>query len=227
MSLILRDGEYGSYYGDTRDSSHSLTQKQMEVNAQYIFVYLTDKGWSTKAIAGLLGNMQNESALNPGRWESNDVGNTSGGYGLVQWTPATKYINWAQSNGYSDYSVMDGNLARLIYEVENNIQYYKTDGYPLTFKEFIKSDESPYYLACAFAWNYERSYTVLYGTEAEKEALRQNRGGDANTWYTFLTGLEPPESGGSGGSGESGDTSTTTTKPKKFKFILFNRNKRL
>ena len=218
MAVTLRKGIYGDYYGNDVSSSNTLTTTQMQVNAKYIYSYLLNKGWSVNAIAGILGNMQHESAINPGRWQSNNVGNTSGGYGLVQWTPASKYIEWATSNGYSDYSVMDGNLARLIYEVENNIQYYATDGYDYSFREFTTSTKTPYELACAFAWNYERSATVLYGTEEEKEALRQKRGGSANEWYTYLTGVTPEEPDTPG---------TITSKRRKFKFILFRRNRRI
>lgn len=185
----LRTGKYGQYYGSVWGTSKALTQAQMETNARYIYSYLTDKGWTLNAIAGVLGNMQNESAMNPGRWEGNDVGNGPG-YGLVQWTPYTKYTEWCTSNGYSDPSTMDANLARIIYELDNGIQYYKNN-YPYTFKTFVKSTDSPYTLACAFAFDYERSWTSLYGTEAEKEALRQLRGGCANSWYSFLSGETP------------------------------------
>ena len=184
----LRQGIYGNYYGCQYNESHTLNQAKMEVNALYVYSYLTDKGWSPEAIAGILGNMQHESAINPGRWQSDRVGVMSSGYSLTQWTPASKYINWC---GDKDPSEMDNALARIIWELENGEQYYKTPGYPLTFRQFTHSKESPYYLACAFAWNYERSHTVLYGTEAEKEALRQQRGGSANSWFTYLTGTEP------------------------------------
>lgn len=186
----LRTGLYGEYYGSLYDASVALTQAEMEQNAHYIYSYLLDKGWTAEAVAGLLGNMQHESALNPGRWEGNKVG-TGPGYGLVQWTPYSKYTNWATGAGFSDPSEMDANLARLIYELDNGLQYYKTSAYPLTFQQFTQSTDSPYELACAFAWNYERSWTVLYGTESAKEALRKKRGGSAETWYSYLTGLEP------------------------------------
>ena len=48
-------------------------------------------GWTTEAIAGMVGNMQHESGLNPWRWE-NDTVNTQGGYGLAQFTPASGYL---------------------------------------------------------------------------------------------------------------------------------------
>lgn len=67
--------------------------------AKTIWDYLVSQGWSKTAVAGLLGNMQSESGIIADRWESDIVGNMSGGYGLVQWTPASKYINWANANG--------------------------------------------------------------------------------------------------------------------------------
>lgn len=213
MALKLRMGNYGPYYGDEFDSSHSLSLAQMKVNADYIYKALSDKGWSVNAIAGLLGNMQHESAINPGRWEGNDVGNGPG-YGLVQWTPYTKYTKWATLNGYSDPSVMDGNIARILYEVKNKVQYYATDDYPENFTEFTESIKTPYYLACAFAFNYERSWVALYGSAEEKEALRQKRGNSALDWYEYLTGTTP--------------TPPTQTKKKKgYKFVLFNKRRRI
>lgn len=211
MALSKRLGTYGSYYGNDYYSSNALTQSQMELNATYIYNYLSAKGWTKNAIAGLLGNMEHESSINPGRWEGNNV--LSGpGYGLVQWTPYTNYTNWVTG----DPSTMDNNLSRIIYELENNLQYYATSGYPETFEEFTKSTKEPYYLACAFAWNYERSWVVLYGSESEKEALRVLRGSSANDWYNYLEGgpINP-------------DIPTGTRKKKKFNFILFNNRRRV
>lgn len=193
----LRQGRYGPYYGSRWGESSTLSWEEMQVNATYIYSYLVDHGWTPEAVAGLLGNLQNESAINPGRWEGDDVGGGPG-YGLVQWTPYSKYVDWCTSRGYTDPSEMDNNLARILWELETGEQYYATDSYPLSFEAFSKSTDSPYTLACAFAWNYERSWVVLYGSEAEKEALRQARGGDGETWYEYLTGVEPtpPTPGG-------------------------------
>lgn len=47
-----------------------LTQGEMESNAKEIYTYLSDKGWTINAISGLLGNMQRESTINPGLWQS-------------------------------------------------------------------------------------------------------------------------------------------------------------
>lgn len=191
----LRTGKYGGqYYGSYFSESEPLTSEEMHVNAVYIYQVLKYiYKWSDNAIAGILGNMQSESSLNAGRWQSDNVGNTSSGYGLVQWTPATKYLNWCESENRYDASDIDNNIERIIYELEHKIEYYPKEGYPLTFEEFTQSNETPYYLACAFAWNYERSAVVLWGTEEEQEALRQQRGGQANYWYEYLTNEQPTE----------------------------------
>lgn len=203
---ILRNGIYGTYYGSRYSESNGLTETQQKMNAEYILSYLWDKGWTINAIAGILGNMEAESSINPGRWQSELVGNGSGGYGLVQWTPATKYLDWCDSNGYTDPSEMDNNLARIIYELENNIQWIATDEYPLSFKDFSTSTNTPSYLASAFLKCYERA-----GVEVES-----TRRANANKWYTYISGEEPSE----------GDTPSTSKKKKKrFKFVLFNRQR--
>lgn len=185
----LRTGKYGGqYYGSYYNESVSLTDSEMKVNARYLYEVLHFvHGWTMEAVSGLLGNAQHESAINPGRWQSDKVGNTSSGYGLTQWTPASKYINWCSDMGYDDPSEMDNNIARIMHEVNNGGQYYATPNYPESFKQFVKSTKDPYYLACAFAFNYERSWVALYGSAEEKEALRQKRGGSANFWYDYLS----------------------------------------
>lgn len=65
MGLEQRQGTFGTYCGNTYDSSQALTRSQMEVNATYIWAYLRQLGWTMNAVAGLLGNMQSESSINP------------------------------------------------------------------------------------------------------------------------------------------------------------------
>lgn len=215
----LRTGKYGEYYGSYWGQSVQLTAAQQDKNGLYIYSAFTDAGWTTEAICGLLGNMTWESSLNPGRWEGDSVG-SGPGYSLVQWTPYTNYTNWCESTGRADPSEMDNALARILYELENGLQYYATPDYPLTFREFTKSTGSPYDLACAFAWNYERSAVVLWGTEREKETLRKMRGGSAEYYYKLLTGQEPTPPGGGGGEGG------TTKQKSGFNFVLFGRKTR-
>lgn len=162
-----------------------LTMAEMENNARYIWNYLGPRGWTLNAVAGMLGNMQTESTINPGIWEGLITGNTSGGFGLVQWTPASKIINWANSQN-RDYSDMDVQLDRLDYELEHGIQYYPGKDYPETFAEFKASTKDPYYLGLAFLANYERP-AVSY---------QPKRGDQARAWFEFLSALPAPDGPG-------------------------------
>lgn len=215
-----RTGTYGKYYGNQFTSSQPLTGEEMYANANYIYKVLTEKGWSKNAICAMLGNMQAESSINPGRWQSDDVGNTSLGYGLVQWTPATKYFAWIESSDYNNLSTinaktkdpsdMDVNLSRILYEVENGIQWIPTSNHHYTFKEFTTSDKSVVELAKAFLLNYERPAD-------QSESVQAYRASNAEQWYSVVTGqVEQPE------------TPVTQTKKRKgFNFVVFNRRRRM
>lgn len=182
-----------------------LSQIEMDNNALIVTSYLLSKGWTLNAIAGLLGNMESESTINPGIWQSLTEGNMSGGFGLVQWTPATNFTNWADGLGFS---WSDGNAQLQWIDEQTTLfgQWIKTDVYPLSFEEFKTSTETPQYLASAFLKNFERA-----GVEVENERRSQ-----AYEWYLFITSENPinPE------------LPITPPKKKKFNFILFNRQRR-
>lgn len=157
-----------------------LTRAEMEGNATYIVNALRQYGFTDNAIAAILGNMQSESGINPGIYEGLDSTSETNGFGLVQWTPNTKYKTWADANGYS-YGDIDGQLARIEYEVENGLQWISTDSYPLSFAAFKWSNQTPEYLAQAFLYNYERP----------KSLDQPNRSTQAREWYTFIGGVDP------------------------------------
>lgn len=217
-----RTGIYGTYYGSYFDDSEHLSDAEMKVNARYIYSSLLDSGWTVNAISALLGNMQAESSLNPGRWQSEDIGNTSMGYGLVQWTPASKYINWCSQNGYSDPSSMDNNINRILYELENDIQWYATSSYNFSFYYFSRCDDTPSYLAKAFLLNYERPAD-------QSESVQNYRGSLANSWYEYLTGVTPEEPTDPEDP-ENPDTpvnpDTSKKKRKGYNFLVLNARRR-
>lgn len=146
-----------------------LTQQE---TAQKIFDYLTNNGWSEEAVCGMLGNMQSESGIIADRWENDDANNLNGGYGLVQWTPATKYINWAKANGL-DYQDVVSQCKRIEWEVANNQQFAYSG---LTFQEFSKSKKTPEDLAQIFLVGYERPLN-------QNQPARQTQ---ARYWFTQL-----------------------------------------
>lgn len=189
--VSTRTGNYGTYYGSTMTESEALTQSQMQTNVDYLYKAFSAAGWTLNAIAAICGNMEAESTINPGRRQSNKVGVTSMGYGLVQWTPSTKYTSWAQSEGYSDYSKMDTNIARILYEVANGIQWIARKGYTLSFADFTTSTKDVSYLTKAFMICYERPKDQSTSAQAKRANIGVK-------WQNYLAGnvfvprLTPP-----------------------------------
>ena len=138
-----------------------LSESQSLKNAQLVADHLTGEGWTPESISALLGNMRHESSVNPNMYEYGYGWGANRGFGLVQWTPRSKYWDWALANGFSESELRDGNaqLARIDYEVDNNIQWISTPNYPLSFSQFRSATTDNYsidYLTRAFTWNYER-----------------------------------------------------------------------
>lgn len=216
MAVYNRTGFKGTYYGSSFNSSDPLELQHMQVNARYIYNYWSEMGITTNAICGMLGNFHVESGLNPGRWENDNVNDMDHGYGLVQFTPASEYINLVRRyDSNEDPSTMDNNLYYIIeYESQHTFKYYPTDEYPESLTEFVLSTKTPGYLAKAFLWNYERPKVYNY-----EERVKW-----ANYWYEFLTGSAPPI--------DPDDPPTPTPTPngkkrKGYNFVLFNRRRRI
>lgn len=166
--------------------SRPLTMAEMENNAEIIWNFFGSLGWTINAVSAMLGNMEAESTINPGRWEGDNVGNLSGGFGLVQWTPATKLRVWI-SETYASVDFTNGyfQMERIKYEHDYGGQWIKTSKYPLTFQEWSISEKPPAYLAEAFLINYERPGD-------QSDSVKRYRGALAEKWYTVLTGLPAP-----------------------------------
>lgn len=180
-------------------ANRPLTRSEMEGNAKFIASVFRLNGWSDNAIAAMLGNMQAESGINPGRYENGDDTSTTNGFGLVQWTPNTKYKEWADANGYTDYGDIVGQVARIKYEVDNGLQWISTALYPLSFSEFVVSNDDLSVLTYAFMYNYERPRDLN-----QPERITYSR-----EWLSFIQNMTP-------------DTpSTPTTKNEMSKLLLY------
>lgn len=135
---------YGNRYLDTTE---------MRNNAEIVFDYFYASGYSYNAICAILGNMQRESGVNPGIWENLTV-DISRGFGLVQWTPSTKYTDWANANGYP---IDDGTyqLQWINTVLDADGHWIQRQGYNITWEQFKASNQSVAYLTGAFYWNFE------------------------------------------------------------------------
>ena len=120
----------------------------------------TQYGWARNPIVGYLGNIQQESGIDPSNFQGAD-GDWSQGVGFNQWTPGTNLQTRAQAIGRTDYLTMDCQLAVMDYERRTGIQYYATSAYNLSFNEFIKSTRDIEWLTYAFEANYERAGTPM------------------------------------------------------------------
>ena len=142
--------------------------------------------------------MQSESSINPGRWESDRVGGNpdAHGYGLVQWTPYTKYTNWVSG----DPSTMDNNISIKEY----NYEYYHYYGTEKTYvwNLVITNNSAENYLT----WINKNDNVMDYAEETQiKNFFRAGRPRLFFLWsdgeysekilgQTFLKLLKPGES---------------------------------
>lgn len=165
-----------------------LGQKDMQHNALWLYDLMKARA-SDQAIAAMLGNMQTESTINPGIWES--LKPNWRGYGLVQWTPYDKLTDWIQNTYGQTYEQALRNygaqIARFFYEAENGLQWFRNPAAPIkdppiSFRQFLVSEDSPAQLARYFLWYYEHP----------ADPNQPKRATQAEEWYTFLTGERPP-----------------------------------
>lgn len=136
-----------------------LTRAEMDSNAVKFYYEMTRLGVSYSAILGMLANLEAESTINPGIWENLDP--YVGGYGLVQWTPYTKYSEWAGAN-WENNGLKE--CERIIYEANNGIQWFANPaapdyGYPasppISFLDYITDMGDPKTLADYWTLYYE------------------------------------------------------------------------
>lgn len=177
--------DYGTYYYiDSSSSSDVLTKDQQDANALYIRDYCYDKypEWTANSIAAMCGNFAHEGVMNPAQWQYGMDKSPDSGYGIGQWTPSTKILDFLSSNGYPSYS-LPGEIDRIAWEAANNQQWITTSAYPMTMEEFLVSEEETAELASAWLYDWERP-----GDPGATEALRQ---ADAEYFFELFGGTPP------------------------------------
>lgn len=189
----------GQAYASVCTGASTLTSAQMASNAKYICHYLMSQGFTKNAACGVLGNMQQESGLNPGIWQYTN--NVSQGYGLVQWTPATTFLDRAVATGVistasaaainavttsNPKKLMDAELSCLIWCCTSRHDFFSPSssssmnhtGHFLTFSQFKASTLDAGTLAKVFHDHYERS--------ADNATRLEQRATYARNWYAAL-----------------------------------------
>nr|DAP77565.1 MAG TPA: Morphogenesis protein 1 wall, phi29, hydrolase, infection [Caudoviricetes sp.] len=200
----------------------ALNQSEMENNANIIINYYRSVGIDDRTIACILGNMQAESSINPGRYE----GGVGPGYGLVQWTPQSSLINHCSTLGLSPYTSGDVQLQVIVEEITGSSSvrewytssafisnYYNSgatsDMIGISGSDFLHNTMgwSADKLAVLFMAGYERP---SYDPNVNHYQIRQTF---ALNWLQYMGGVVPP-------------TPTPGNEKNKFNFVLFNKRRR-
>ena len=169
-------------------SDQYLNQQHKDENAKLIWDYLTALGWTPQSVAGILGNMDVESSMNPALIEGRGYHTlptnstvlaitTQTGVGLVQWTGTTptppagqKLASFAIRYNKEWY---DGELQcfRLEQECANDLQFDHgtVDGVSYDWQVYTTSTETPEQLAKVWQTLYERGGT---DTQTRQEKAR-------------------------------------------------------
>jgi hypothetical protein len=158
-----------------------LNEDEQLNNAQLVANHFAAT-WAPEAICALCGNMSHESWINPDVWEFGYNHSLDRGFGLVQWTPASKYIDWATAAGL-DWHTGDSQLSRIDYEATEDIQwianghnkrYGKESKYDFSFADFRINAPNLTIpeLTEAFMWNYEGpNYTAGSNSLPDRQAF--------------------------------------------------------
>lgn len=151
-------------------------------NAREMWNFFRSRGYSEQATAAIMGNAQEESALNPAQWQYGSyVGNRNLGYGLFQWDPAARY--WDTYCNYYGYDRTDGYYQCLWVDTQTigGIEGNQWIGVvsPTSWDAFKVSTDSAGDLAYAFCRNWERG---------NWEELRRT---NATYWYNYFHDVPP------------------------------------
>ena len=180
--------------------SGALTQSEMENNANIIINYYRNLGINDRTIAGILGNMQAESSINP---ERNEVGGA--GYGLVQWTPISVLQNHCNTLGLSPYNDGDVQIQVLIAEIQNQAnvaEWYSSQAFISNYYNSGASSDmvgitGSQFLSNEMNWNPDK-LAVLFMSAYERPSYDpsinhyQRRMEFALEWFTYMGGIIPP-----------------------------------
>lgn len=182
-------------------SGGALNEEEAKNNANIIINTYRASGWSDSAIAGLLGNIENESGFNPMRQE---VGGE--GYGLVQWTPKSVLQNHCNTLGLSPYTNGDNQLTCIVAEILGNPssvrEWYTTAGFINNYRSSGATDDmigitGSQFITNEMGWTADKM-ALMFMVGYERPAYDPNvnhidrRKADALKWFEYMGGVIPP-----------------------------------
>ena len=136
-----------------------------EVNKSIVQSFLQSKGLNNKAIAGVMGNIQQESNFN-----ATATNSSSGAYGLFQWLGSRKtaLMNYAESTGSN------------VSDVNTQLDFFWNE-LQTTQKKTMTVLTSDYDTASEYAEAFEKSFERSGGSALEKRKTY------AETYYSQMS----------------------------------------
>lgn len=190
MDSVAQDAD-GWYYRITK-SYGALTTKQKEANALLFYNYFKSK-MTLAAIAGILGNVERESQMNPGQVEGDSQYNVGWtdlqrGHGFIQWTSANNpdtnpLVSWKDGATNSKWAQGNFQCYRILCEGEG------TEGAGGTFFPSVNYPEYDYTWAefCKLTDYEEATKAYLHERERAGVAALEDRLEYAKKWYEYLS----------------------------------------
>lgn len=189
------------YQGYERNSAEAYN------NAVLMYQVFSSLGFTLNAVAGILGNVEQESGYNPWQWEGDEIRSSTDyiyapstrcGYGLFQFTPCYDYIGQNVAESYDTYAPNfsdrkgkpedgDAQCRFADYHAPRG-QWLPSQVFPeynLTWEQFKSSTQAPEYLARAWCWQYERPRTDAANIPVRESAARY--------WYDKLQNITPTD----------------------------------
>lgn len=195
-------------------------------NTETILRYFTGKGFTLAAAAGIVGNLNAESSLNPAKIQGGKIAPdnytpVSGvGFGLAQWTSGNRQKNLEDMANSENKPITDLGMQLDFLWKELN------DSYPQVIKSLASVTNDPVVAAIRFHGmtpkisgdsRIQAANPPSPGYESSGDTadmVIKNRGGYAASVYKDYTGKIPDGTGVStanGTPGDSGDVSTSAT----------------
>ena len=177
------------------------SQSEMENNANMVINFYRSQGVVDETIAGILGNMQAESTIQP---ILNERGG-GGGFGLVQWTPKSLLINHASALGISDYNNGDNQCQVIIQEIigaSSIREWYTTSAFISNYYNSGASSDmigitGDQFLNNSMNWTADK-LAIMFMAGYERPSYDpsvnhyQNRMTYALNWKQYMEGIIPP-----------------------------------